>query len=263
MRKNRYISFVLLFVLIITLWNSVSVNAEEVQMGSNDEKRDYLLTIGAPKEYVNLISNEKLNVMYDILKSGDYKFSDWEQKIVEVEEGSQTRGNIPTTKLQLYIATFDNVKNGTVQNVYVSLGYTWLQYPIAAYTDAMTFNWDGHLFSLAGFYAVNNGGNEVGSPVIDNVSAPAKSASGGIGWYMRQADPNFGYVAKTGAAELLLKPKTTISATSNLNSDMHFNYAHALLGIGLSFGVSGSGLSAGISVESGLYDEQAAYYVYH
>lgn len=262
MKKSRRLSLVLTFVMILFLCSSVSVNAEELQMVSDDFMREYLVTLGCPEEYVDTLSDEKVSNMYNILICGNYEFSGLKQEVVELQDGNaNARGNIPTSKLRLTIATFDNVNSlNNVQEVYVSLGYYWLQEPIVTATDALTFNWDGTLFSLNGFYAMNTSAQNL---PVDSIDTPAKSASGGIGWYSRMKDPYLGMVGINGGAELLLIPKQTIKANSNLNSDMHLNYAHATVGLSLSFGISSSGPSAGVSVVSGVYDEQATYYIYH
>lgn len=263
MRKHKLLLFIITFVLLITLWHPLSINASETPAVSDEAIKDYLITLGTPEEYIATLSSEKLNSMYSVLQSGNYVFSDWEQKVVEIEDSvPQMRGNISTSKLQLIISTYDKVVDGVVDQVYVSLGFRWLQTPIMLETDALTFNWDGSLFSINGFYSINTS-EAPNHPVVDYVEVPAKSANGGVGWYMRLSDKNFGYVGTNGGAELLLIPKRTIGASENLNSDMHFNYAHSTVGLNLSFGVSGSGLSAGVSINSGVYDEQALYYVYH
>lgn len=253
---------VLAFIMTLVLVVPISANAKETQSISDDSMREYLISLGCPEEYVETLSTDKMANMYEILKSGNYEFSGWEQEVLEIqEENPNARGNIPTSKLQLTIATFDNTHDGNIVNdVYVSLGYLWIQPPLATFTDALTFNWDGSLFSLNGFYAMNTGKN---GGVVDSISAPAKSANGGVGWYSRMADPNFGIVGVNGGAELRLVPKKTITMNSNLNSDMHLNYAHSTLGVTLSFGIDGDGASAGVDIVSGVYDELATYYVYH
>lgn len=262
MSKKRILAMLLSFVMMLSLCIPVSVSAEESNTVTEDSMRDYLITVGCPEEYVDTLPAEKIANMFQILQSGNYVFSGWKEEVLEVQEENQdARGNIPTSKLQLTIATFDNTHDGNIVNdVYVSLGYRWLQTPFACYTDALTFNWDGSLFSLNGFYALNTGSN---GAVVSSITAPAKSANGGIGWYSLMADYNFGTIGTNGGAELRLVPKRTITMNSNLNSDMHLNYAHSTLGLSLSFGIDGSGASAGVSIVDGVYDELATYYVYH
>lgn len=248
--------------MVLFLCLPITVNAEGSQTVSNDSMRKYLVTLGCPNEYVDTLSDDRVSNMYNILISGNYEFSGLKQEIVEVQDGNpNARGNISTSKLKLSIATFDYVdSSNNVQEVYVSLGYYWLQEPIVTATDAITFNWDGTLFALNGFYAINTSDEKL---PVDYVDAPAKSANGGIGWYSKMKDPYLGMVGINGGADLLLIPKKTIGANSNLNSDMHLNYAHATLGFSLSFGIDSSGPSVGISVVSGTYDEQALTYIYH
>lgn len=264
MKKYRIISFILTLVLTFTLCLPLQVEASEEQAVSDDSIREYLIGLGVPNEYVNSYSSAKLNKMYEILQTGNYTYSGATTEIYEIENTDpRTKADISTSKLKLQIVTFDSRRGNYVNEVYASAAFEWLTPPIASYTDALTFNWDGSLFSLADFYAMSTGFVGNTPIVVDYVDAPAQSASGGVGWYINLSDYNFGYVANAGSAEFRFLPKRNININETLNTDMHFNYAHSKFGFSLSFGIASDGPSMGVTFdENASYDTLATTHIY-
>lgn len=190
-----------------------------------------------------------------------------------MEENVETYDNIPTAQLEMKMATFDRVSNDKVTAVIVELTYKWIKAPFFTLTDAMTFNWDGTLFALGGFYAesgydTRDVANRYQWRQTDYVDRPAKGAEGGIGWYLKTG---LGAVGSTvtvdsnnrGAASIYLVPKNTIYTSTSLKSTMFFNYAHQIVGANISLGLSQDGPSAGVDFAGGKYDEASTYIIYH
>lgn len=276
----KYLSL-LLILSIITITSTSFAKAADLDLQTKAEM--FLKKIGTPEEIISQLEPWKVEQFY--LKYGNMeylKFSGYDKQILDVSENSvsegtpQTYGNIPTSQLQLSILTVDNYNPNTnvVSSVIVELNYKWLKRPFFTMTDAMTFNWDSNLFVLKGFYAqsgymIRDMYNRNQWAEVEFINSPARSTSGGIGWYLETGrnitvPPSSTVISNNqGAASILLHPKRTIYTNTTLNSDMHFNYAHQILGTNISLGISSGGPSAGVSFSGGSYDELAAYYTYH
>ena len=252
----------LTLTLIIVLAVPTVVRAEDHQKIEREDKIGFLRSIGTSEEALSNYNSKQIDDLYTTLYGKDVEFSGCGTQIVEIEDGNTNlRGNIPTSKLKLNVATYDMKTNGVVTGVDVSLGFEWLTPPFWNFTDGFTFTWDNNIFYDAGFYAVSGVDTDKGYRVIDTIDAPATAAAGGMGWYLSINNP---LDANTvgghyGGAQVLLRPRAPFAPGANLDSKMYFTYAHQLVGGGISFQPG----SVGVSITGGNYDQQTYSYTYH
>lgn len=252
-------------LIVLTMMLSVTsiVYAEDESI-SNDEKIEYLKSIGTTEEALANLNPKQIDEIYDSLSNQKAVFSGCKSEIVEIADGDTTaRGNIPTSKLKLSVATYDLVSSeGKITGVDVSMGYEWLSEPVLQMKDGFVFTWDNNVFYDNGFYAIANCDSELGRHVCDSSSAPATAQAGGMGWYLKIAPDIPSYVGGRryyGGAQMLLRPRNTIYSNNKPTSKLYFTYAHQLVGVGISFGTSGT---VGVSITGGQYDQQTLSYTY-
>ena len=252
-------------LLVLTMMFSVTpIVCAEDKSASNEEKIEYLKSIGTTEEAIDDFNPQQIEKIYDSLSNKEAIFSGYKSEIIEITDGDTTaRGNIPTSKLRLSVATYDLVNNdGKITGVDVSMGYEWLSEPVLQMKDGFMFTWDNNTFYDNGFYAIANCDSESGRHVCDSTSAPATAQAGGMGWYLKIAPDIPSYIGGRryyGGAQMLLRPRNTIYSGSKPTSKMYFTYAHQLVGVGISFGSSGS---VGVSITDGKYDQQTLSYTY-
>ena len=261
MRKKHIqsvITFVLTFVLAIGVFGR-TVSASETE----NKYRVFLKDIGASDEYINGLTDEQLELLYN--KYSPYKekihFSSYETKIVEIENSDASNderaANIPPSKLKLSIDTIDFTdSNGYVVTVCVDAMYEWLSTPILNLTDAHTFNFDPKQFYFSELYGCSCFKYN-GLQYADEVFTPAKASDGGVAWYLKIGSGSVNKGNNQGYCSITLKTIKKYKP-GNCHSNMYYEYAHQTGALGIS--VSISGISLGFS--GGNYDSQAITYRY-
>ena len=257
-------SFVLILAVTLLFFSVEHVKAEDSPVAM-EKKIEFLKSIGTTDEALSFYSDQQINGLYDRLFGQDVSFSGFTSQEVEVKEKiNGERGNIPTSKLQLSVGTYDLKSNDQVTGLDVTLGYKWVKEPILHLDDALTFSWDKDMFYDDGFYAMANCTTITGLPwVLENINAPAKVSDGGLGWYTSIAEPRFEPAqSHYGGAQVLLRPRNPFSTSAVLHSKMRLEYAHQILGASIVLGVNNSGANAGVTFSAGKYDYQSVSHTY-
>lgn len=259
--KNRIKKIVLLMTasIVFIAMSGTSVSAAELSP-SLQEMKDYLLSIGTEQEFLNDISENRIETLYWMCVGKEVTFLKYETEIVEIQEANPNlRGQISTSKLKLGIGVYEFTSDGYITGLNVSTYYEWLSNPILHWTDAHTFTFDGTKFKIGGMYAES--GYDISGQwlSVDYIDTPATAADGGLGWFLSIAKGDLSNsLTNRGGADIYLIPRSENSSKTQLSSSMYYTYAHQIAGTSISLSTSGGS----VSISGGSYDYQTKIYNY-
>lgn len=260
-KKNRIKKIILLMTasMVFITMSGTSISAAEPSP-TLQEMKDYLLSIGTEQDFLNDISENRIENLYWMFVGKEVTFLDYETEIVEIQEvNPNLRGQISTSKLKLGVGVYEFTSNGYITGLNVSTSYEWLSDPILHWTDAHTFTFDGTKFKVEGMYAESGYFMSNQWLSVDYVDTPATAADGGLGWYLSIAKgdlPNS--LTNSGGADIYLIPRNGSSSKTQLSSSMYYTYAHQIAGTSISLSTSGGS----VSISGGSYDYQTKIYNY-
>ena len=244
-------------IIFITASNSTALAAESPTL---QKMKNYLLSIGTDQEFLNDITDKRIEKLYQMFIGKDVTFSGYETEIVEIKDGDpRLRGQISTSQLKLGVGVYEFTSGGKITGMNVSTVYEWLKDPILHWTDAHTFNFDGSKFKIGGIYAESGYDMSNQFLLIDSVDAPATAADGGLGWFLSITKGNLpkSYLNR-GGADIYLIPRNGSATKAQLSSSFYYTYAHQLLTGSISLGID----SGSVTLAGGSYDYQTKIYNY-
>lgn len=235
---KKITTFFLMFVLIISC--SVMVSAEEITI---DEKIEYLISQGIPKDFLENKEDSDINEMYNMFYGEMIEFLGTETvKMTETAYPSEisTLGTIPESDMLLKISKVQvieldkAVNKYKVKEVVVYIDYEWLNgKPIINKEDGITVNWDSGIFTFKqdSFRSSDYKqlGSESGWVEFYSQTNPSALNQGGLG-YTANLDASFMGVTtitgQKGTASFSLLPKITMYSGSGKVSSINVEYVH-------------------------------------
>lgn len=231
------------------------------------QQRDY------PADYLDSLIAPQIETLYEIIANDkNARFYSVENKIMSTNEneGSLTRGNIPTSELDYQIVlTLSTVYYGNIQyitKIYVTITYNWLKLPFFKLDDAIAVNWDSSVLGYVdnSFKEYNYGktSNSNTWTTYRTANAASKLEQGGLGTFVPLNLPNA--TGLKGTVSFQLEPRPLYSmgyVPDGSATTINAQYVHNKNSmIGLSFGVTGfsvvinaSGLTDSIAKSSTIY----------
>lgn len=265
MKKNVFkkLNALIICIMFIVVSGNTVLASEQPTLEKSptlEEMKNYLLSIGTEQEFLNDITDNRIEKIYEICKGKDVRFAGYETEIVEIQGGDpRLRNQIATNELKLGVGVYEFTSGGKITGLNVSTTYQWLKDTFFHRTDAHTLNFDGEKFKFGGIYAESGYTMSNQFLHIDSVDAPATAADGGIGWYLSIAKGNLPKsLLNHGGADIYLIPRNGSATKAQLSSSIYYKYAHCRFAGSLSFGVSGPS----ITIASGSYDSQTKVYNY-
>ncbi len=237
---SMFLCFTMLFVTIFT----TNVMAEEIS------PYNYLLGIGVPSSYLESISGEDINSIYNDLKGKNCSFNSLEtSNEYDTVGGVITRGYIPSKDLNLSIMTVQEMVNNTniIKNVNVYVSWTWASNkPMIRHEDAISINWDNSLFQFKSNSFKSKDYMDGKSKPYNTITVPAIVNQGGLGYHTLLANSSTEFPDLHGFTSFILTCNDTIREGDTRSTSINANYAHdknPIPGIGITFSKSGFGVS--------------------
>lgn len=211
------------------------------------QQRDY------PADYLDSLIAPQIETLYEIIANDkNARFYSVENKIMSTNEneGSLTRGNIPTSELDYQIAlTLSTAYYGNIQyitKVYVTITYNWLKLPFFRLDDAIAVNWDSSVLGYVdnSFKEYNYGktSNSNTWTTYRTVNAASKLTQGGLGTFASLNLQNA--TGLRGTVSFQLMPKSGFSmgcVPDGSATTINAQYVHNKSSFtGASFGVTDS-----------------------
>lgn len=264
MRIGYYKKTVVSLFMVIAILFTLSAPAF-----ASNSPYDKLIRKGFPSDYLDSLSNEMLNYLYDKIDTYDIKNVSTKTVYLsetETEFGVQQYADISSNSLSLHIVSAEICRKNTniITGVCVGIDWSWLKgKPTIRMIDSIAVNWDSSLFYLSseGFLSQDKwcllG---IDSWVISKAyNRPAESNQGGIGYYTKlTSDPNF-RTAVGGDTLIILEPCSPMYSTSNPEhgTSINVNYVHNRSIVIPSFSFSKNGTAVAIDKHLASYSASA------
>jgi len=241
---KKGVLFLIIVIMIFSLFYfHVSIEENDIP----EDVIQYLLSIGTEQEFLDMISNERIQQLYLRLVDSDYEVNFVDYQFEAIETDSEPSGRNPINSLQITVGVFEFISNGRIQAVQISISYRWNAPPISMPgfgTDAHTFTFDPNLFMIGEIFAESGFTRSELWHSIDYVDVPAFAADGGLGWFLKRQvtdgvtnQPGGNFV---GGADILLIPRNVNATRESLNSQMFYTYAQQRAGTRITLGVNES-----------------------
>lgn len=211
---------------------------------------------GLPVDYLDSLSTEMLNMLYEQIGENDVALVSRQVTVLnETNEGITTYGAISSSSMTLECIVLEIFKQGTktVGGVIVGIDWAWQNgKPVFRLTDALSVNWDASLFALQeGSFLSQDKWRLTGTDswvVSKEYFRPTEANQGGVGYHTQLTkDSNF-RTDMGGSTILVLLPTTTIYDGSSKVTSINVNYIHNKNTIFSSFSFSKVGV--GISINA-------------
>lgn len=242
--KRRVKQIISAFLLIVILGVGVNSNvyAAELEVTSIQEKKEYLITLGVPEDYLEMVSEEKISSMYEryFIKSRSnndiiYRWDDYTVIEKDIQDGTAVaRDTISTSKLSLTVGYMSELNSAgtSVLGVNVEVYFEWLSGPQMRNEDALTLNWASSVFNCDGLQAEVFGYIDGYYTECGYITQPAKLAAGGVGWVVPLTSPGHpGEIINNiqGGANIHLIPVDPITTSSGKQCTLNAEYTHYYL----------------------------------
>lgn len=259
---NKFFRFVA--CLMIVCFVALNVNAEELSKAAKIEIVESVLSQeGVPESIISKMGTAVKLDMYEKMQQYDLQISDIEEKIVTFNpvqgEEVTTYATIPESRMSI-TSMYTNYVTGTKIELVECYYYSeWLSGPIVNGTDGLAMNWDSSLFTLRGWAAYPSGlfGTEYAN--LDVITRAASATQGGYGINIQLHEE-----LDNQSVEMLttLYPRNTLYTTSDVTSNINYEYGHQKLTATLDVGFSISGVTVNIAPSSSV-DTAAETITYH
>ncbi len=255
--KNEKNKRILAVVCVMTLLCLSVLPASAAQ----ESPYEFLLRCGYSKEVLNTLPEDILLKIYNEI--GDNEVIDVKEEVYYLDEGGNLSavnpmGTIDSSSLKITLQIGYVKESGTDKILSGSCLASWEwaeSKPKIRLKDAISVNWDPGVFQLGSFYAADIGKDL--SPeeytTIKEYTSMATSNQGGIGHF---TELSWSYKYVGGVIFMILPAASPMYVGYDYYTTVSLNYAHNRnpLGIGLSFGYAG----VGISINAGLLTDMLA-----
>lgn len=256
-KSNSFFKSIPAFILVITLLllSLKHVEAHDPPAAEN-KKITFLKNIGTTDEALSSYNSGQIDALYSSLFGQDVRFSGFHSEILEVKHSK--RSTFFTSKLELFIGTYDLHYKGKITGIHVIAGYKWLKGPIVHMTDQLTFSWDNQTFYDDGFSAATHCTESGADFFLESFDAPGTAAANSLGWSTSLAEPQSGPAdSHYGTAQIVLRPREPLDPSTVLHSSMQLEYAHQFFSLSIN-----RNLSAEIKLSRDHYIYQSVSYTY-
>lgn len=252
MKKVKKILSLLLVAVMVA---SAPLSSKASSPKSINEKKEYLTSLGITQDYLNEISEEKIDELYNrysvITRSNNdtvYQWSGYDVQIKEFEEQPTTRGSISPSKLKLVIGYMNELQGSKITGVVVETYYEWLSGPSVRIGDAIAVSWESSVFNSDGFYAESNGYVDGKFVQCDYVTTATTENNQGVGWNFSLTSPSHPGVLVNnlhGGGAVHLYPVNPLTTGSGTSCQFYVTYGHKTIaiGVGIKFTASGGYLT--------------------
>lgn len=244
---------VLIAAMVIT---PNKVHASDEDKVSLEIQKAELRQLGVPQDYISLLPSEKVRSMYNrycknsTRSNSDeihYEWAGYEVTVKDVIDGKpETRGTIPTAKLQLTISYMNEVNGNRITGIVVETLYRWLTLPAYLDEDGMIVNWQSSMLNSDGFYS------DCGGEFIEGqyncfqfTTTPTLMTNGGYAWKCPLTSgkhPGELPLKLYGGGSMHLYPVEPMYTYSDKQCEIIVEYHHKYLTIvgGIKFTVTGA-----------------------
>lgn len=245
----------ILATITLFCFASLNISAEAISTTTKvNYVKQVLIQEGVPENVVEKMSTTvKLN-MYEKMQNYDFYISDVEEKIVSFEntqdeKSATTYATIPESKMSITSMYTNYVTGNKVESVECYYYSEWLSGPTVNGTDGLAMNWDSSLFSLDGFAAYPAGKIDGIHVDFNTITRPASATQGGYGINIPLFSQYFNQSVEMLTA---FTPRNTLYTTSNITSNINYEYGHETIGITPSVSFSTTDKSVNIQPTIGL-----------
>lgn len=258
-RTKKQIICVFFLIAVLCFGMTLTTYAEDNDSITIENKKEYLMTLGIPKEYFEYVSEEKISSMFDRYSKQTRSSNDviyqWSHYIVEEKDmqdsNAKTRDTISTSKLQLtvgYMNELDATNASSVKGVVAEVYFKWLSGPQMRSEDALTLNWSSSVFNCDGMIAEVFGYVDGYYAECGYIEQPAKWGAGGVGWGVPLTAPGHpGEIVDNlqGGANIHLIPVNPITTSSGTQCVLTAEYTHHYLTLtgSVNFDLNGASVS--------------------
>ncbi len=255
MKRTKIFSTLLISLIMLLCFSGAAI-ADNSNVDAQDAY-DWLLEIGTPADILDNRSDEVLVNLYNRLVEYDEVSVDVDKvSLTESNPYIQPLGSIDRNDLDFTISTYiGKSRFGNIETVVVTIDYEWAdRKPLWRIVDGITVNWPGQYFTYEAnsFYAQNH----LGSGQQEKITTPDEVVQGGLGWTFDVA--NSSTQSAYGYGEFTLNPVDgTMISGSRYTANINATYGHKTFVGNVSIGITGSGVSAGVTLV-GVDDQTSA-----
>lgn len=255
MKRIREKFILVLTCIMILNMTSLNCNAESF---STEEKINYvrqaLLQEEIPECVIERMSTTVILNMYEKMQEYDFYVSDVEEKVVEFipAQGDQSMtpySTISPTKMSITTMYVNYVTGTRIEEIECYFVSEWLSGPFITATDGLAMNWDSTLFALEEFAAIPFGTWSGAYVSYTPITRAATAVQGGYGINIPL---NCDWDKQGVEMTTFLVPRNPLYTTSEINSNINYEYGHQTLTAIPTVGFGISGLTVSIQPSVGV-----------